>query len=246
MLAIIGGSGLSTLTNLHVSRKVVATTAWGEASSPISIGEVQGEACMFLARHGPQHTIPPHRINYRANLQALKNAGASSVLAVGSVGGIGADCAPGSIVIPDQLIDYTSGRASTFFDASDRSVVHVDFTHPYSRTMRANVLTAAARANVPARDGGVYGVVNGPRLDTAAEINRYERDGCLVVGMTGLPEAALARELDLPYCAITVVSNWAAGRGDSVHAISLDQLRTTLDAAMNRTRAIIECFVMIT
>jgi 5'-deoxy-5'-methylthioadenosine phosphorylase len=246
MLAIIGGSGLSTLTNLNISRKVVATTSWGEASSPISIGEVAGEPCMFLARHGPQHTIGPHRINYRANIQALKNAGATSVLAVGAVAGIVPECAPGTIVIPDQLIDYTSGRAATFFDSTDKPVVHIDFTHPYSSVLREHLRVAAEQLGLKIVHAGVYGATNGPRLDTAAEVNRAARDGCTVLGMTGMPEAALARELDLAYCAVSVVSNWAAGRGNSAHAISLDDTRAVLDATLGQVRKLIEHFVKIT
>ncbi len=246
MLAIIGGSGLSTLTNLTITRKVVATTAWGDASSPISLGQMGGEPCMFLARHGPQHTIPPQKINYRANIQALKNAGATKILAVGAVGGIAADCAPGVLVVPDQLIDYTHGRAATFFDGHDKHVVHIDFTQPYAQTLRAHVLDAAAQAGAPIVRSGIYGATNGPRLETAAEINRMERDGCTIVGMTGLPVAALARELDVPYCALCVVANWGAGRGDSAHAISFDQTRETLAAAMCNVRTVIEKFVHIT
>jgi 5'-methylthioinosine phosphorylase len=246
MLAIIGGTGLSTLTNLNITRKVIATTPYGEASSPISIGEMGGEPCMFLARHGPKHTIPPHKINYRANIHALKAAGATQILAVGSVGGIHADCAPGSIVVPDQLIDYTHGRESTFFDGSDKQVVHIDFTQPYAPSVRQALISAAAQANIAIVNTGTYGATNGPRLETAAEVRRLARDGCTVVGMTGAPEAALARELDVPYCALCVVANWAAGTHDSAQAIALDRLRETLNAAMENARRLIEKFVAIT
>ncbi len=246
MLAIIGGSGLTTLANLSVSRKVIAITQWGDPSSPITYGEIGGESAMFLARHGPGHTIPPHKINYRANLQALKDAGATQILAVAAVGGIAANCAPGVLVVPDQIIDYTSGRAATFFDGHDKNVVHVDFTHPYSRTLRANMVAAARAAGVSIVDHGVYGATNGPRLETIVEIDMMERDGCSIVGMTGMPEAVLARELDLPYCALAVVANSAAGRGDSAESISLEVIRATLDESMERVRSVIEHFVRMT
>jgi 5'-deoxy-5'-methylthioadenosine phosphorylase len=240
MLAIIGGSGLTTLANLSVSRKVVATTAWGDPSSPITIGEIAGKSVMFLARHGPGHTIPPHKINYRANILALKNAGATQIVAVAAVGGIGVDCAPGTLVVPEQIVDYTSGRAHTFFDGQDKQVVHIDFTWPYSRTLRDRLVEAALNAKVKIVAGGVYGATNGPRLETAGEITRMERDGCTLVGMTGMPEAALAREQDVAYASLAVVANWAAGKGDSAQAISLEVIRETLDESMEQARRVIE------
>ncbi len=200
---------------------------------------------MFLARHGPGHTIPPHQINYRANIAALKNAGATHVLAVAACGGISDDAAPGRLIVPHQLVDYTSGRAHTYFDGQDRQVVHVDFTHPYSETLRTRLLAAARSAGVDVLDHGVYGCTNGPRLETAGEINRMASDGCTLVGMTGMPEAALARELDLPYVALAVVANWAAGRNDSEQAISLDHIRATLDQSMDKVRAVIEHLVKL-
>jgi 5'-deoxy-5'-methylthioadenosine phosphorylase len=243
MLAIIGGSGLTTLANLSVSRKVVATTAWGDPSSPITIGQIAGKSVMFLARHGPGHTIPPQKINYRANICALKDAGATKILAVAAVGGIGSACGPGRLVVPDQIIDYTSNRAATYFEGQDKQVVHIDFTWPYSQTLRDRVIEGARLASVAVVDGGVYGATNGPRLETAAEINRMERDGCTLVGMTGMPEAALAREQDVPYASLAVVANWAAGRGDSSQAISLEIIRETLDEAMEQARRVIEKMV---
>jgi 5'-deoxy-5'-methylthioadenosine phosphorylase len=243
MLAIIGGSGLTTLANLSVSRKVVATTAWGDPSSPITIGEIAGRSVMFLARHGPGHTIPPHKINYRANILALKNAGATQIVAVAAVGGIHPDCTPGSLVVPEQIVDYTSGRAHTYFDGQDKHVVHIDFTWPYSRMLRDRLIAAALKANVKIVGSGVYGATNGPRLETAAEIIRMERDGCTLVGMTGMPEAALAREQDVAYTSLAVVANWAAGKGDSSQAISLEMIRATLDESMEQARRVIEQMV---
>jgi 5'-methylthioadenosine phosphorylase len=198
-----------------------------------------GGTRFFLARHGHGHTIPPHRVNYRANLWALKEKGARAVVAVASVGGI-CDCQPGDLVLPHQLIDYTSGREMTFFDGGEGNVVHVDFTHPYAPALREHCLAAARDAGLPMRDGGVYGAVNGPRLETAAEIDRLERDGATLVGMTGMPEASLARELGLPYVAICVVVNHAAGRGESAAQISMEGISQVLETAMDKVRALLD------
>lgn len=238
MLAIIGGTGLTRLSTLAVAHREVVRTPYGEPSAALIFGQLAGRDAVFLARHGHGHTIPPHRVNYRANLWALKDRGATSVVAVASVGGI-SRCAPGDLVIPNQLIDYTSGRERTFFDGSDRQVVHVDFTEPYSSEVRARLLAGASAANIVVKDGGVYAAVSGPRLETAAEIDRLERDGATLVGMTGMPEAALARELGLPYAAICVVVNHAAGRGDSAKEISLDRIAKVLETAMDRVHMLL-------
>jgi 5'-methylthioadenosine phosphorylase len=239
MLAIIGGTGLTRLSTLHVAHREVVRTPYGDPSSALLFGQIAGRDAVFLARHGHGHTIPPHRVNYRANLSALKQRGASAVIAVASVGGIGAN-GPGDLVLPHSLIDYTSGRASTFFDGGDRNVVHVDFTHPYAPALRAYCIDAAKAAGIPLQDGGVYGAVNGPRLETAAEIDRMDRDGATLVGMTGMPEAALARELGLPYAAICVVVNHAAGRGDSAQTISMAGITVVLEAAMDKVRTLLD------
>ena len=194
---------------------------------------------VFLARHGYGHTIAPHEVNYRANIWALKDAGARSIVSVASVGGIRNDIWPGMLVLPDQVLDYTWGRASTFFEGPGSPVNHIDFTEPYSKELRATLLRAAADCGERVHDGGVYAATQGPRLETAAEITRLERDGADIVGMTGMPEAALARELGLEYAAITVVANYAAGRGDSEHAIPLDKIGVILEEAMGRVRRII-------
>jgi 5'-methylthioinosine phosphorylase len=240
MLAIIGGSGLTKLANLEVGRRKVARTPYGDPSGAITFGRISNREVLFLARHGYGHTIAPHEVNYRANLWALKHAGADSVVSVASVGGIRNDIWPGTILLPHQVIDYTWGRASTFFEGPGAPVNHIDFTEPYSRQMRARLLTAAAAAGERIMDGGVYAATQGPRLESAAEINRLERDGADIVGMTGMPEAALAREISLEYAAIAVVANYAAGRGDSEHAVPLDRIEAVLDEAMGRVRRIIE------
>jgi 5'-methylthioinosine phosphorylase len=239
MLAIIGGSGLTRLSTLAVAHREVVRTPYGQPSSALLFGQIGGRDAVFLARHGHGHTIPPHRVNYRANLWALKERGASAVLAVASVGGI-RGVVPGDLVLPHQLIDYTHDREGTFFDGGDQRVVHIDFTRPYTPSLRAACLAAAASAGISLADGGVYGAVSGPRLETAAEIDRLERDGATMVGMTGMPEAALARELELPYVAIAVVVNHAAGREDSAHAISMDGIARVLEVAMDEVRLLVE------
>ncbi|MBP9218176.1 MAG: S-methyl-5'-thioinosine phosphorylase [Sterolibacterium sp.] len=240
MLAIIGGSGLSQLSNLDVSHQKVARTPYGDPSGALTFGRIGRQEVVFLARHGFGHTIPPHRVNYRANIWALAEiAKATHIVSVASVGGIRADLSPGSLVIPHQLIDYTSGRISSFYDGQDAPIVHIDFTQPYDEALRQLLLTAATRAGVQVGDGAVYAVSQGPRLETAAEINRHERDGADVVGMTGMPEAVLAREAGLPYAAIAVVANWAAGRMDSAQTIAFKPLESVLTTAMVNVRSLI-------
>jgi 5'-methylthioadenosine phosphorylase len=239
MLAIIGGTGLTRLSTLAVTHRQVIRTPYGEPSAALVFGELAGHRAIFLARHGHGHTIPPHRVNYRANLWALKEQGASAVLAVASVGGI-RGCLPGDLVLPHQLIDYTSGRAQTFFDGGDQQVVHADFTHPYSQRMRVLCLTGARSGGLVLHDGGVYGAVSGPRLETAAEIDRMERDGATMVGMTGMPETGLARELGIDYASVCVVVNHAAGRGDSAVHVSMERIANVLESAMDDVRALIQ------
>jgi 5'-methylthioadenosine phosphorylase len=240
MLAVIGGSGLSQFSGLEVRKHKVARTPFGEPSGPLTLGTIQGRELLFLARHGYGHTIAPHQVNYRANLWALREMGVERVVSVASVGGIRADLAPGVLLVPDQILDYTWGRAATFYEGADAQVTHIDFTEPYAAAERARILAAAAACGEAIVDGGVYATTQGPRLETAAEITRLERDGADVVGMTGMPEAALARELDLAYAAIAVVVNHAAGRGASVRAISLEQIGVVLERSMGRVRRIIE------
>ena len=240
MLAIIGGSGLTTLSNLDVSHREVVRTPYGEPSGALVFGQICGKPAMFLPRHGYGHTIPPHMVNYRANLWALHHHKAIGVISVASVGGIRADLQPGDIVLPNQIIDYTWGRKSTFHEGTDEPVVHIDFTEPYDASVRRRILAAAAAAGEKVFDGAVYAATQGPRLETAAEINRLERDGADVVGMTGMPEAALARELGIPYAAINVVANYAAGRADSSQRICFDSIETVLHEAMGRARKVLD------
>ena len=239
MLAVIGGSGLAGLGQMKVIRREIARTPFGDPSGPLHFGEINGAPVLFLARHGPGHILAPHRINYRANVWALRQAGATNLLAVAAVGGIADNVGPGIIAAPDQIIDYTYGREHTFCDGSERTVVHVDFTQPYSSALRASIIDAAARVSEPMVSTGVYGATQGPRLETAAEITRMQRDGATLVGMTGMPEAALARELALSYAHLCVVSNWAAGCGNSATAISHDAIAATLDDSIGRVQKII-------
>ncbi len=240
MLAIIGGSGLTKLANLEVTQRKVSRTPYGEPSGPLTFGRIQDCDLIFLARHGYGHTIAPHEVNYRANLWALKDAGADRIVSVASVGSIRKDLEPGSLVIPNQIVDYTWGRRSTFFEGSGSPVNHIDFTEPFSAALRKALLEAAADCKEKVFDGAVYAATQGPRLETAAEIDRLERDGADIVGMTGMPEAALAREISLEYATIAVVANYAAGRGDSAHAVPLDKIGAILEEAMGRVRRIIE------
>ena len=240
MLAIIGGSGLTQLANLNVIRREVVRTPYGEPSGALTFGQLCEHPVVFLARHGYGHTIPPHRVNYQANLWALKEAGVEVIISVASVGGIRADMCPGTLVVPDQIIDYTWGRKNTFHEGTDEPVVHIDFTEPYDAAVRRRILAAAAAAGEKVFDGAVYAATQGPRLETAAEINRLERDGADVVGMTGMPEAALARELGIPYAAINVVANYAAGRADSSARICFDSIETVLHEAMGRVRKVLD------
>ncbi len=246
MLAVIGGSGLAGLGQMKVVRREIARTPFGEPSGPLVFGEMNDVPVLFIARHGPGHILAPHRINYRANVWALKQAGATDVLAVAAVGGITNDVGPGTIVVPDQIIDYTYGREHTFCDGSDRTVVHVDFTRPYSDPLRDLLLEASSTVGETVVTSGVYGASQGPRLETAAEIARMARDGATLVGMTGMPEAALARELSLRYAHLCVVSNWAAGCGDSKVKISHDDINATLDESIARVQKVIVAFTRLT
>lgn len=237
-LAIIGGTGLTRLKDLEIERREVMQTPFGEPSGALAIGTLGGADVVFLARHGDGHTIPPHRVNYRANLWALKQLGVQRIIAVCAVGGIRADLVPAAVVIPDQVIDYTWSRAHTFFETGLDAVTHVDFTEPYCRELRELLIDSARRAGVDVATAGTYGATQGPRLETAAEIDRMERDGCDMVGMTGMPEAALARELELCYAICAVSANLAAGR--SAGPIAMEDIEQSLRTGMARVRAILE------
>ena len=238
-VAIIGGSGLTNLKNLRITRREVFRTPYGEPSAPMVFGQLSGKEAIFLPRHGPGHTIPPHEVNYRANIWALKQTGVSKVIAVNAVGGVSADyLTPGILVIPDQIIDYTYGRDHTFFGSEHKTVTHVDFTYPYCEELRQILIDAAKRAKLGTVGRGTYGATQGPRFESAAEILRLERNGADIVGMTGMPEAGLARELELCYASVSLVVNPAAGK--TKETISLREIEQNLETGMAKVRSLLE------
>ncbi|MFZ3087695.1 MAG: S-methyl-5'-thioinosine phosphorylase [Methylotenera sp.] len=239
MLAIIGGTGLTELENLRIKKRVIVRTPYGEPSQPLIFGEICGGEVIFLARHGTGHTIPPHQVNYRANIYALHLQGVTEIAAVATVGGIHPELASGVIALPHQIIDYTHGRQNTYHDGVINPVKHIDFTEPYCPNLRARLEKSALEIGEKVVNHGVYAATQGPRLETAAEIDRLERDGATMVGMTGMPEAALARELGISYAAICPVANYAAGRGDSLHGIDYEEVITNLNQTIVRIRNII-------
>jgi 5'-methylthioadenosine phosphorylase len=239
MLAVIGGSGLTQLANLEITSRKIVRTPYGEPSGPLTFGHIGAQEVVFLARHGYGHTLAPHEINYRANMWAIHAQDVTRVISVCTVGGIAASLAAGTIAVPDQIIDYTWGRPSTYFEGAQAAVTHIDFTHPYSEETRAMALAAARDAGVPVLDGGTYAATQGPRLETKAEIDRLERDGATMVGMTGMPETALARELGLGYAALAVVVNPAAGRGSSARSVSLEEIPRVIEETMAKVRLIV-------
>ncbi|KRG46763.1 5'-methylthioadenosine phosphorylase [Stenotrophomonas panacihumi] len=229
-LAVIGGTGVYKLAQLDDVQTHEVPTRFGSPSGPVRVGTLLGQRVAFLARHGEGHSLPPHKVNYRANLAALQQIGAQRVLALNTVGGITDAYGPRVLACPDQLIDYTWGRISTICEEEGSEVVHVDFGHPYSPLFRSKVLAAARVTGVKLVDGGCYGATQGPRLETIAEIARMRRDGCDLVGMTGMPEAGLARELGLDYACLAIVANWAAGCGDAGE-ITLAEVLANVEAA---------------
>ncbi len=243
MLAIIGGRSLTELANLKITHRQVMRTPYGEPSGAFLFGTLNGHEVIFLARHGYGYTIPPHLVNYRANLWALREQGVTEVISVATVGGIRADLCPGTLVVPNQVIDYTHGRDATFFETRDAVYHNVDFTQPYSQCLRERILYSAQLSGEVCMDGGVYAATQGPRLESGAEINRYERDGADMVGMTGMPETALAKELELDYATLAVVANYAAGRGDNTQEIKMEMVKATAGLAMDRVRSILACAV---
>jgi 5'-deoxy-5'-methylthioadenosine phosphorylase len=239
LLAIIGGTGLGNLKNLEITRHQVVNTPYGEPSAPLTFGLLGGSEVVFFARHGHSHRIPPHQINYRANLWALREAGVSQIIAVAAVGGITPRMGPSVLCIPDQVIDYSYGREHTFFEGELDGVTHIDFTYPYSESLRHELASAASLLSLDVVEGGIYACTQGPRLESMAEVMRLERDGCDIVGMTGMPEACLARELGMDYAHLTVIANWAAGKNDG-QIITMDEIDATLKDGMRKVRSLIQ------
>lgn len=240
-VAIIGGTGLASLNGLEITGREIVQTPFGEPSGPLVRGKLSGHEVYFLPRHGAAHTIPPHQINYRANIWALKEAGVEQVLAVNAVGGIREDMQAGTLIIPDQVIDYTVSRTNTFFEEGLKQVVHIDFTEPYCESLRQNIISAADDSSIKVIKEGTYAATQGPRLETAAEVNRLEKDGCHLVGMTGMPEAALAREQELCYASISVVANLAAGRG--TEDLTMAMIEKNLNEGMQKVRQLLEAVI---
>jgi 5'-deoxy-5'-methylthioadenosine phosphorylase len=235
-VAVIGGTGMNQWPGLEIREQRAIDTPYGLASAPLVFGSFASAPAVFLARHGEGHKIPPHAINYRANLWALREAGITHVIAIGAVGAIAPWFTPGSVAVPDDLIDYTSGRQHSYSEGGNSTLQHVEFTEPYSPLLRLALLDAAKASNVDAHDGGVLAVTQGPRLESAAEVRRLQRDGCDMIGMTGMPEAGLARELGLAYANLAVSVNWAAGFGSGdIHA----EIHQSIEQGMGRIRAIL-------
>ena len=235
-LGIIGGTGLYAFPELRDVERHEVATPFGPPSSQVVVGEFRGSRLAFLARHGEDHTIAPHRVNYRANVWALHHLGARRLLGVNAVGGIRADMGPRVLAVPDQIIDYTHGRLSSYCDVEGTKVEHIDFSEPYSAGLRAKLIAAAGQAGIAIVANGCYAATQGPRLETVAEIARIRRDGGDLVGMTGMPEAALARELGLEYACLALVANWAAGceprqGSEPAPPISLAEIFANLEAA---------------
>lgn len=233
--AIIGGTGLTQLEGLTIRQSLAVNTPYGAPSGDIHLGEYAGREVMFLARHGHPHRFPPHKVNYRANIWALKQAGAEAILAVNAVGGIHPDMGTGHFSVPHDLVDYTSGRDHTFFADDLEHVTHIDFSYPYSAPLRARLIAALVAEGCSHSDFGVYACTQGPRLETVAEIVRLERDGCDIVGMTGMPEAALARELELEYACLALVVNPAAGKSAAV--ITMAEIEQALHDGIGKVKA---------
>jgi len=242
-LAIIGGTGLTQIEDLTITGQQTVDTPFGPPSADYVFGDLAGKKLIFLARHGNPHRIPPHKINYRANIWGLKELGVTEIIAVAAVGGIGAAMAPGHIAIPDQIIDYSYGREHTYFADDLEQVTHIDFTEPYSPSLRKRIIQAGSNAGVDITPSGTYGCTQGPRLETPAEIKRMANDGCDLVGMTGMPEAALARELGLAYANISVVANWAAGivKGE----ITMEEIEKNLEVGMNKATTLLKAAALL-
>lgn len=240
-LAIIGGTGLTELEGLTIKETKVVSTPYGNPSAPLVIGELDGQEVIFLARHGSPHRIAPHDVNYAANIFALKQEGVTAIIGVNAVGGIDDVMGPAHVVIPDQIIDYTHGRKNTFFEGDMDAVTHIDFSYPYAETLRQQLILVANQSDIAFSDFGVYGCTQGPRLETAAEIARLERDGCDIVGMTGMPEAALACEQKIDYACLALVVNWGAGKTENI--ITMQEIEQAIDDGMGYVKQVLSSVI---
>jgi len=240
-IAIIGGTGLTSLASVKITDTREVETPYGNPSSALSFGQIGDKEIIFLPRHGKPHNIAPHKINYRANIHALKENGVKNIIAINAVGGITSEMRPGRIVIPEQIIDYTYDRKHTFFEDNLDEVTHIDFTNPYSADLGKQLATASLMSGQEVFIGGVYAATQGPRLESAAEVKKLEKDGCDIVGMTGMPEAALARELDINYACLALVVNWAAGKSNE--EITIAVIEKHLEQGIGKVRLILEEFI---
>ena len=240
-LAIIGGTGLSQMDGLSITSTQSVDTPFGTPSADYIHGTIDNKEVVFLARHGNPHVIPPHKINYRANIWGLKELGVTDIIAVAAVGGITPSMSPPNILIPDQIIDYSYGREQTFFADDLDAVTHIDFTFPYHQMLRDQLIQIAEKEKIAVNRSGTYASTQGPRLESAAEITRLERDGCDIVGMTGMPEATLAKELEINYAAIAIVVNWAAGKSDG--EITMAEIETHLENGMGNVIKLLTGFI---
>jgi len=240
-IAIIGGTGLTSLAGVEITGTKEVDTPYGSPSSALSFGRIGDKEIIFLPRHGNPHAIAPHKINYCANIHALKESGVNNIIAVNAVGGITSEMRPGRIAIPEQIIDYTYDRKHTFFEDDLNEVTHIDFTNPYSIDLGKQLSTACLMSGQDVFIGGVYAATQGPRLETAAEVKKLEKDGCDIVGMTGMPEAALARELDINYACLALVVNWAAGKSDG--EITMAVIEKHLEDGIGKIKLVLEEFI---
>ena len=223
-LAIIGGSLLKGISNLSTIAEERINTPFGSPSGHFVTGMIGDVEVVYTNRHGSEHHIAPHQINYKANIFVLKTLEVTDIIAVTAVGGITETMSPMKWVVPGQIIDYTHGRAQTYSDVNDTKVNHVDFSYPFDETLRNRLISVLEKQTRQHETQGTYGVMQGPRLETIAEIKRLQQDGCDIVGMTAMPEASLARELEMNYATLSLVVNWAAGKGGG-ELISMDEIK---------------------
>ncbi|MDQ7089870.1 MAG: S-methyl-5'-thioinosine phosphorylase [Methylococcales bacterium] len=240
-IGIIGGTGLADIKGLKIIAEKKLKTPFGSPSAHYIIGKLKEKKVIFLARHGNPHCIPPHKVNYRANIWGFQKLGVTHIIAITAVGGITKKMQPAHIVIPDQIIDYSYGREHTFFADDLDDVTHIDFTYPYTQKLRQRLITIAAEKKIAISSVATYGCTQGPRLESAAEIVRLEKDGCDIVGMTGMPEAGLARELNLPYVGISVVANWGAGK--VAGEITMEEIHQHLNNGMGNVMQLLTAFI---
>ncbi len=253
--AVIGGSVLTQIDGLeadNILHEEIIRTPYGQTSSAFTVYQYAGNELVYFNRHGKTHTIAPHQVNYRANMYALKQLGVTHVIASAAVGGIHTEMPPLQCVIPDQIIDYSYAREHTYNEKNNQEVKHIDFSYPFTESLRQRLISAAFSQHINCRTWATYGVTQGPRLETVAEIRRMQNDGCDIVGMTAMPEAALARELEMAYASCAIVVNWAAGKMPSVEnttenivrdVISVQQIKTCIEKGNKQLQKIVSFVV---